>query len=265
MKKLFVFGDVHSFYDEFMEALDKAGFDINNPDHIIVSLGDLCDRGPKSREVLSFVNSIPDDRKLLTIGNHEILMELMIKRGYPNGVDTYNGVVNTAIDITEKDEGIEDLKHNRFWNEYKKNRHWYHEIGDYIFIHGWIPCFPKSSDYDYTEYQYMPDWRRSRIEDLYEATYLNGMEMWSNGIRETGKTIFCGHWHTPWITLREEAESVYFINMPRVTDCDEDDGETWYDTGLGVQVTVTGSEVILEGVNFYTCELDEERAVVPII
>lgn len=76
---------------------------------------------------------------------------------------------------------------------------------------------------------------------------------------------FCGHWHTPWITLREEAESVYFINMPRVTDCDEDDGETWYDTGLGVQVTVTGSEVILEGVNFYTCELDEERAVVPII
>lgn len=198
MKKLFVFGDVHSFYDEFMEALDKAGFDINNPDHIIVSLGDLCDRGPKSREVLSFVNSIPDDRKLLTIGNHEILMELMIKRGYPNGVDTYNGVVNTAIDITEKDEGIEDLKHNRFWNEYKKNRHWYHEIGDYIFIHGWIPCFPKSSDYDYTEYQYMPDWRRSRIEDLYEATYLNGMEMWSNGIRETGKTIFCGHWHTSW-------------------------------------------------------------------
>ncbi len=22
--------------------------------------------------------------------------------------------------------------------------------------------------------------------------------MWSNGIREEGKTIFCGHWHTSW-------------------------------------------------------------------
>ena len=46
-KKFFVVADVHSFYDEMKQELDTAGFDINNPDHILVSCGDVLDRGPK--------------------------------------------------------------------------------------------------------------------------------------------------------------------------------------------------------------------------
>ena len=76
---------------------------------------------------------------------------------------------------------------------------------------------------------------------------------------------FCGHWHMPFLTIREEAESVYYINLPRVASCDEDTGETWEHTGLGVQVAVTDSEVILDGVNFYRCESEAEHVVVPII
>ena len=76
---------------------------------------------------------------------------------------------------------------------------------------------------------------------------------------------FCGHWHMPFLTIREEAESVYYINLPRVASCDEDTGETWDHTGLGVQVAVTDSEVILDGVNFYRCESEAEHVVVPII
>ena len=37
MKKYFVFGDVHSFYDELMAALSEKGFDINNPNHLVIS------------------------------------------------------------------------------------------------------------------------------------------------------------------------------------------------------------------------------------
>ena len=198
MKKYFVFADVHSFYDELMEALDKAGFDINNQDHIIVSLGDLCDRGPKPREVLSFVNSLPEERKLLVIGNHEIMMELMIKRGYADRRDIVNGVRDTAYDILEENEDIRDMKHNVYWNEYRKTWHWYFEMGDCIFVHGWIPHF-HNTDRSTTEYyRYDPDWRNAGIVQLDDATWVNGMELWSEGIREPGMTIFCGHWHCSW-------------------------------------------------------------------
>ncbi len=144
------------------------------------------------------MNSLPEERKLCVIGNHEILMELMIRRGRPDAVDTYNGIVNTAIDITEEGEGIEDLKHNTYWNEYKKCWHWYYKMSDYIFVHGWIPCFHNTERFTSEYYRYNPDWRKSSIEELYDLTYFNGMELWSKGIREPGKTIFCGHINTSW-------------------------------------------------------------------
>ena len=65
MKKYFVVADVHGFYDEMIKALNENNFDINNPDHIFISLGDLLDRGRQPRECLDFVNNLPDDRKIL--------------------------------------------------------------------------------------------------------------------------------------------------------------------------------------------------------
>ena len=50
VKTCFVVADVHSFYDEMIAALDGAGFDPANPDHIFVCLGDLLDRGDKPLE-----------------------------------------------------------------------------------------------------------------------------------------------------------------------------------------------------------------------
>jgi serine/threonine protein phosphatase 1 len=104
MKKYFCVADVHSFYDEMICALNKAGYDKNNPDHIFVSCGDLFDRGPQAREMLEFVNSIPNERKILIMGNHEILMRQMIWNGmYPRMIDKMNGTWQTACDITGAD------------------------------------------------------------------------------------------------------------------------------------------------------------------
>ena len=71
MKKLFVVSDVHSFYTELMSALQSAGFEMDNEEHIFVSCGDLLDRGPDAKKCLEFVNSLPDYRKILIRGNHE--------------------------------------------------------------------------------------------------------------------------------------------------------------------------------------------------
>lgn len=45
MAKLFCISDVHGFYNEMREALDNAGFDPNNEEHWLISLGDIWDRG----------------------------------------------------------------------------------------------------------------------------------------------------------------------------------------------------------------------------
>ena len=199
MKKYFVFADAHSFYDELSTALDEEGFDVNNKDHIIISLGDLCDRGPKSREILSFVNSLPEERKVCIIGNHELLMEDMIKRGIYYNADISNGTMKTAVDISENyDDTIADLKNNKLWNEYKKSWHWYYEIEDYIFVHGWIPCIHRNDRFFTEYYKPIEDWRNASKKQFEDATWENGMSAWAHGIREEGKTIFCGHWNTSW-------------------------------------------------------------------
>ena len=198
MKKYFVFADVHSFYDELMTALNNAGFEYDNKDHIIISLGDLCDRGNKSKEVLEFVNSLPEERKICIIGNHELLMEDYIRRGYAFGVDISNGTVKTAIDISEENECIEDLQENRYWSNYKKTWRYYYEMDNCIFVHGWIPFVHNTAKYT-TEYcKPLPDWRNASRKQFEDASWENGMYAWSQGIREEGKTTFCGHWHASW-------------------------------------------------------------------
>jgi hypothetical protein len=64
----------------------------------------------------------------------------------------------------------------------------YFELGDYIFVHGWIPSFLYTGDF---RDAYESDWERAR--------WVNGMDMWRNkDNRIDGKTIVCGHWHCSW-------------------------------------------------------------------
>ncbi len=44
--KYFVFADVHGYYSLLMEELKYKQFDFNNPEHMLISLGDNFDRGP---------------------------------------------------------------------------------------------------------------------------------------------------------------------------------------------------------------------------
>ena len=194
MKKYLQDADVHGFYDEMMTALNKEGFERDNPSHIFVSLGDLLDRGAKPQECLDFVNSLPDERKILIMGNHEILMRQMIYGGnWPRYIDKKNGTWKTAVDITKVDivEVIQRMRYNSSWREYYEKCEYFKEIGDNIFVHGWIPI----ENISLFQTKIADNWRDLEIGDWEDATWLNGMDAWEKGARIKGKTIWCGHWN----------------------------------------------------------------------
>lgn len=202
-KRYFVMADIHGFYDEMQTALSTAGFDRTNPNHIFVSCGDLLDRGRQPRECLQFVMSLDPERRILVRGNHEDLMEEAIVRGTFASYDTSNGTRFTVYDLVghEADEDIDaliKLRNNELYSSYIHECVNYGETENYIFVHGWIPCFAnrKLSGMTYTPYG--KDWRNARTRDWQETRWTNGMDAWDWGIVEPNKTIVCGHWHSSW-------------------------------------------------------------------
>ena len=66
-ERKFVIGDIHSHYDEMMELFEIVNFDFDND--ILVSLGDLVDRGPNPIEVIETLIKIKNFIHIL--GNHD--------------------------------------------------------------------------------------------------------------------------------------------------------------------------------------------------
>jgi serine/threonine protein phosphatase 1 len=61
-----VVGDIHGCFDEFLALLEKIGPSEND---MIISVGDMVDRGPESPEVVSFF--MRNKNTLAILGNHE--------------------------------------------------------------------------------------------------------------------------------------------------------------------------------------------------
>ena len=209
--KYFVTADVHSYYTLLKQALDKAGFDINNPEHIFVHCGDLLDRGDESLDVLKFVNGIPDNRKILIRGNHEDLLGDCISRREFYQHDLHNGTVKTIMQlcgrdpsdifITEYHDCFDIIKENKELIRYIACLKDYAEVGDYIFVHGWIPCKRDDANIYHTRgvhYVFDAEWRTKDRTYWHSARWINGMDAWNQGVKIDGKTIVCGHFHTSW-------------------------------------------------------------------
>ena len=212
MKTYFVFSDVHGFYDELMESLNKAGFNRDNPEHIIISCGDLMDRGPKPRECLQFVNEMHETgRAILIKGNHETLLEEMLERSYPYGYDYSNGTFTTMLDmfprVTSADAVWEGMKRDKDYKKYCKTLIDFYESDRYIFTHGFIPVVFSDIIDDHGYHldcnRYREDWRDTRgsykVWDEYPngARWLNGIKL-GHDIKIPSKTIVVGHYHTSW-------------------------------------------------------------------
>jgi len=61
-----IIGDIHGCYYELQKLLDKAGL---GEDDDIISVGDLCNRGPEPLEVFQFFRDTPNAQAVM--GNHE--------------------------------------------------------------------------------------------------------------------------------------------------------------------------------------------------
>lgn len=189
--KYFVCADIHGFYDEWIDALNKGGFDINNPNHKIIVCGDLFDRGRKPKEIIDFILS-NKDKFVLIRGNHEDLMQSMIYRNDYTVADVKNGTVQTILDLCPEwkmsDLDLVTIAKKTRLQEVLDMCVDYFETEDYIFVHGWIPTK------EYTK-QYDSDWRNADANRWYMARWTNPVEMYNNKIFEPNKTIVCGHWH----------------------------------------------------------------------
>ena len=199
MKQFYILSDVHGFHDEMRLALDNAGFDISNENHVFVSLGDLLDRGQQPRECLEFVNSIPNNRKILIRGNHEDLMQHLLKFKTLSMTDFHNGTAQTLLKLTnvdmlntlDIDDICEKLSNDEQWITYVNSTIDYFETKNYVFVHGWIPDIVRNKlDSPYHEYD--PDWRFGNWE---QARWSCGWRAWKENIKIPNKTIICGHWH----------------------------------------------------------------------
>lgn len=200
MKKYFVMSDIHSFYGPFILELDKAGFEKYNPNHILIICGDLFDRGPQSVELLHYLLSLPEDRLILIRGNHEDLMEECLEQLEERQTVGYhhftNGTVKTIsqfalvneYDLASGFYNFREIK--RLMSGYFKLIERcvdYYELGDYIFVHGWVPTDFKCEPILVSD---KGAWKSARWD--------NGMKMANLGATIPNKTIVCGHYHTGW-------------------------------------------------------------------
>ena len=193
---IFAVSDIHGHYTALMQALEESGFDVNNENHIFLSLGDLADRGAENMKVYDFVKSLP--RKILLKGNHEDMLRNILTQGDVSATDIYNGTDITVTELLGEDAidkyGCIDLeKHAEKITEtvaFIDSMQDYYEIGDYIFTHGWLPC-----DIDLARRRacIFDDWRNASAEEWAEARWLSWKEMYAVGAMLAGKTVVCGH------------------------------------------------------------------------
>ena len=189
--KYFVSADIHGFFDEWQSALKEKEFDIKNPNHKLIVCGDLFDRGRQPKQIIDFVLSNKD--KIIVIrGNHEDLMEKMIKRNSNNFADLSNGTAQTIVDLYPKwqvsEFGLQSIADKTGLQEVLDLCVDYYETDKYVFVHGWIPTVPYSLEYD-------ADWRTASNTRWQTARWANPVEMYSYKMFEPNKTIVCGHWH----------------------------------------------------------------------
>ena len=216
MIKYFCAGDIHSFFDIWMLCLSDKGFDENNIEHKIIICGDLFDRGDQSKECYDFVKRMKDQGRLIYIrGNHEDLLDRCIyefnKSRNIKNQHISNGTIKTLshfLNCSEYDilcNCYDKLLFEQVTSELlsfiNTTATDYFELGDKVFVHGWIPTTADESNHMIVH----DNWRDG---DWSEARWTCGFDDWRCKLIPEGKTVVCGHWHTSygWSEFRGRSE-----------------------------------------------------------
>lgn len=105
--KFFVISDVHGEYEDMIAALNEAGFDRSNNSHVLVTLGDMFDRGPKSNDIWCYLDSIKRNERankahIISIkGNHDVMLQEYLEKGMNGEFVLFNILHNGLADTIE--------------------------------------------------------------------------------------------------------------------------------------------------------------------
>ena len=101
-KRHLIVGDIHGYFEKFLDLLEKAEYDPDND--VLYSVGDMIDRGPQSVEVFHFFRDTPNCYAVK--GNHELM--LLDEDWYSTWIT--NGGLQTIKNIQETNTNIDQLK-----------------------------------------------------------------------------------------------------------------------------------------------------------
>ena len=190
LNKYFVFSDVHGEVDALMASLREAGYDHNNPNHILVSCGDAFDRGPASKEVFDLCLNKKNTIRIK--GNHDCFLEEFLDKGSDGEFVLFNILHNGLgatissfcstidfsnpfnLDTLDQCRGIQRFRQVK---EMLKDMPLYFETEHFIFCHAGLN--PK-----------LPNWK-----DTDEHFMLWDIEHSCDPIPSTDKMVVIGHHH----------------------------------------------------------------------
>jgi serine/threonine protein phosphatase 1 len=113
--RTFIIGDIHGCFDELIELTEKIGLTESD---MLISVGDIVDRGNKSKEVYEYFLNRPNSKVL--VGNHE--------RKHQNKILSY------AQEIVKVQFGV-DYENFLKWID---TLNYYYETEDAIIIHAFF-------------------------------------------------------------------------------------------------------------------------------
>ena len=213
--KYFVVSDIHGHFNELIDALNKAGYDEDNSNHKLISLGDMFDRGSESMEVYLYLKRLNDEGKAICLkGNHEPMLEGYLDSSIICPFNYFkNGLDETLADFLHRtspfeswcliEKDINNPSYSDFvtWlsearkeinKEYPDLLEWikklpyYYETENYIFTHASIDTYAKDWHKPHCEKNGFIDWQALTWDDGSFITKKN----------PTNKTIVVGHFGT---------------------------------------------------------------------
>lgn len=195
--KYFVFSDVHGEYDALMQSLQEAGYESDNPQHQLISIGDAFDRGPHSKKIYNFLRQ---NNAICVKGNHDGFFEEYLEKGMDgefvlfnilhNGlgdtIHSFTGLDNKLFDVKTVDRARVNVDPNVL--SWLRKMPLYYETEHFIFCHAGLD--PNLPDWHDTDKEYM-------IWDIKDSHL---------PINSTRKIVMIGHHHA--FRVKQNAEQV---------------------------------------------------------
>jgi len=126
----FVIGDIHGTHKALMQCLERSSF--NRSKDLLISLGDVCDRGPEVRQVIDEFLAIKN--LIFILGNHDAWTLDWFEKGAQPQMWLAQGGLETMSSYggSPDKEGAPPAEHIQFL----KDAHYWHVDDNRLFVHG---------------------------------------------------------------------------------------------------------------------------------